>query len=46
MNNFVINGVEIDSINFNNHEFNISMFKKFVGTFYSSMILTEKLASQ
>ena len=46
MNNFVMNGVEIDSINFNSHEFTISMFKNFHGKFYSAMILTEKLAPQ
>lgn len=41
-----MNGVEIDSINFNSHEFTISMFKNFHGKFYSAMILTEKLAPQ
>lgn len=46
MNNFVINGVEIDSFNINAPDFKISMFQNFHGRFYSALALTEKLASQ
>lgn len=46
MNNFVMNGVELDSFQINKNEFNIKIFKGFYGKFYSMLILTEKLGSQ
>ncbi len=46
MNNFVLNGVEIDSFPINNNTFKISFFKHFYGKFYSLLLLSEKLAGQ
>jgi hypothetical protein len=46
MNNFQVNGIEIDSFPLNNAAFKITLFKAFHGKFYASLILTEKLAGQ
>lgn len=46
MNNFVLNGVELDSFQINKYDFHMKMFKGFYGKFYSALVLTQKLATQ
>lgn len=46
MNNFAMNGVEIDSLSVNSKPFQINLFKRFHGKFFAALILTDKLASQ
>jgi hypothetical protein len=40
MNNFVMNGVEIDSFSTTTNLFQMRLFKNFIGKFYSTLILT------
>ena len=46
MNNFVMNGVEIDSFSINSNLFKMKIFKGIFGKFYATLILTDKLAEQ
>lgn len=46
MNNFVINGVEVDSFSTSSSLFQIKLFKSFYGKLYSTLIMTDKIGSQ
>ena len=46
MNNFVLNGVQIDSFSTNTNLFQIKLFKGFIGKFYATLIMNEKLSAQ
>lgn len=45
MNNFALNGVEIDSFATNASLFRMKLFKSFHGKFYTCLIMSDKLAT-
>ncbi len=43
MNNFVMTGIEVDSISFNANDFKINLFKNYYGKVFSALILKSNL---